>query len=378
MDDVHIPELRLRDLSERLGGPKYTNRLPVNGGIDLTYRCNLNCVHCYCNLPANDATALASELTTEEIFRILDETAAAGTLFLLMTGGEPLLRRDFKDIYLYAKKKGFLINLFTNGTLITPAMADFLAEWPPYNLEITLYGFTRATYEQVTRVPGSYDRCLTGLRLLRERGIEAYVKTIVLTLNQHEFVDVYRFAEELGIVNLFRYDYQIHPRLDGGRGPLQYRISPEEGTAIDNAHPALRDSLVEYCRYREGKTVPDDLYVCGGGLGSYHIDPYGRLKICVISEPAYDLRHGSFEEGWAQAIPQARAGALPCEAPCHGCELRIICNQCPARARLEQGDKASAVPYVHRVAYERARLSGMSAPSDRLADPIDLMHLPGA
>jgi radical SAM protein with 4Fe4S-binding SPASM domain len=375
VEDGHIPELRLRDLAERLRKPVHNDRLPVNGGIDLTYRCNLNCVHCYCNLPANDATAIKDELMTEEIFRILDEIAAAGTLFLLMTGGEPLLRRDFKDIYLYAKKKGFLINLFTNGTMITPAMADFLAEWPPYNLEITMYGFTRDTYERVTRTPGSFERCLTGLRLLRERNIEAYVKIVILTLNQHEFTHVYHFAQELGIANLFRYDYQIYPRLDGGREPLQYRISPEDGAAIDDAEPTLRETLIEYCWYREGKEVPGNLYVCGGGIRTYHIDPYGSLKICVISEPAYDLRRGSFQEGWYQAIPQARAGVLPADHPCRGCAIRAICNQCPARARLEQGDKAGLTLYAHRVAYERARLSGMRAPKERLEGPIDLPHL---
>ena len=108
-----------------------TKRVPVNGSYELTFRCNLNCVMCYNNLPGNDRQAQARELTLPEIKRIFDQLAEAGCLWLQLTGGEALMRPDFKDIYLYAKAKGFLIRLFTNGTMLTPELADFLAAQPP-------------------------------------------------------------------------------------------------------------------------------------------------------------------------------------------------------------------------------------------------------
>jgi MoaA/NifB/PqqE/SkfB family radical SAM enzyme len=124
--------------------------LPISGSIEITRRCPLTCVHCYNNLSMSDSAASQAELTLAEHCRILDELADAGCLWLLFTGGEIFARRDFLEIYTHAKKKGLLITLFTNGTLITPRVADYLAEWRPFAIEITLYGRTRETYERLT------------------------------------------------------------------------------------------------------------------------------------------------------------------------------------------------------------------------------------
>jgi MoaA/NifB/PqqE/SkfB family radical SAM enzyme len=140
--------------------------LPLSGAIEVTRRCPLTCVHCYNNLPMADRDAARSELTLEEHCRILDELADAGCLWLLFTGGEIFARRDFLDIYTHAKKRGFLITLFTNGTLITPRIADYLVTWKPFAIEITLYGATKETYDRLTGVPGSYEKCLRGIHLL--------------------------------------------------------------------------------------------------------------------------------------------------------------------------------------------------------------------
>src|SRR3954469_22120863 len=112
-------------------------RVPLNGTIEVTRRCPLTCLHCYNNLPVADAEARRRELDYDEHCRLLDELAEAGCLWLLYTGGEIFARRDFLDIYTYAKKKGFLITLFTNGTMITERIADYLAEWRPFAIEIT-------------------------------------------------------------------------------------------------------------------------------------------------------------------------------------------------------------------------------------------------
>lgn len=140
--------------------------VPSSATIEVSHRCPLECVHCYNNLPMSDVDAMRAELSYDEHCRMLDELAEAGCLWLLFTGGEIFARKDFLDIYTYAKKKGFLITLFTNGNLITPKIADYLVEWRPFSIEITLYGATRETYERLTGLPGSYDRCMRGIGLL--------------------------------------------------------------------------------------------------------------------------------------------------------------------------------------------------------------------
>ena len=137
-----------------------TKRIPISGSIELTQRCNNQCIHCYNNLSIGDQNARGEELTLGEYRRILDEIAAAGCLWLLLTGGEIFIRKDFLDIYTYARQKGFLITLFTNGTLIDHEVADQLAQLPPFSIEITIYGHSKQTYESITKIPGRrLSRC---------------------------------------------------------------------------------------------------------------------------------------------------------------------------------------------------------------------------
>ena len=209
-----------------------TERLPLSGTIEVTRRCPLTCAHCYNNLPMADRDARSLELTYAEHCRILDELAEAGCLWLLFTGGEIFARRDFLDIYKYAKTKGFLNTLFTNGTLITPKLADELARWRPFAIEITLYGHTKATYEGLTGIPGSHEKCLRGIHLLLERGLPLKLKTVAVTINKHEVRDMQRFAEEeLGVE--FKFDSLMSPRIDCSQSPLAVRLTPEECVAFD-------------------------------------------------------------------------------------------------------------------------------------------------
>src|SRR2546423_2222459 len=187
----------------------FGQRAPLEAAIEVTRRCPLECLHCYNNLPMGDLDARRREMSKEEHFQLLDELAQMGTFWLLYTGGEIFARKDFLEIYTYAKKKGFLITLFTNGTIITQEIADYLEEWPPFAIEITLYGRTRETYEALTAVSGSYDRCLRRIRLLRERGLPLKLKTVATSVNKHEVLAMKHFAEEeLGVE--FKTDRQIN------------------------------------------------------------------------------------------------------------------------------------------------------------------------
>src|SRR5436190_3162298 len=207
-------------------------RSPVEVSIEVSRRCPLDCQHCYNNLPMGDLSARNRELSKEEYAGILDELAEMGVIWLLFTGGEIFARKDFLEIYTYAKQKGFLITLFTNGILINERIADYLLEYPPFAIEITLYGRTKKTYEALTGIPGSYERCLRGVRLLRDRGLPLKLKTVPTTINKHEVFAMKRFAEdELGVE--FKFDAQINPRIDCSQSPLAVRLSPEDVVALD-------------------------------------------------------------------------------------------------------------------------------------------------
>lgn len=151
------------------------NSLPIQASLELTLRCNVRCKHCYILYPG----ATNNEMSTSEVKHILDKLERDGVLFLTLTGGEPLSRPDFKEIYLYAKQRGFVLSLYTNATLVTEEIADFLTQWPPSKVEVTIYGHSEETYERVTGVRGSFHRFRKGVKRLKRRGVKVALKTII-------------------------------------------------------------------------------------------------------------------------------------------------------------------------------------------------------
>jgi radical SAM protein with 4Fe4S-binding SPASM domain len=342
---------------ERLNEQILTDRIPISGTIELTFRCNLQCVHCYCNLAAKDREANDRELKTEEVYRIFDQIAEAGCLWLLITGGEPLLRKDFLDIYIYAKKKGFITTLFTNGTLLTPEIADGLVEWPPYQVEITLYGATKETYEKITGIPGSFKNCWRGIDLLQERRIPLGLKTMAMTVNQTEIQKMKKYADDLGVS--FRYDPLVNPRLDGSKMPCDFRLSPEEVVKLDLSDEKRKEEWEKSFERPKGPFPSDELFICGAGLSKFHIDPFGRMSVCEMSRfQSYDLRQGSFEEGWYKSVPQVLALKPDEDYKCSHCEFIALCAQCPGWASVENGHPGARVEHLCQITHHRAKAFG--------------------
>ena len=360
MECPHIPIISYSEFGRRLNEKAAGRRIPIAGSIEVTARCNLRCAHCYINLPIGDLQAQKQELTYGELCDILDQIVDEGCLWLLLTGGEPFVRPDFFDIYTYAKRKGLLVSLFTNGTHITPRIADYLAEWRPLTVEITLYGSTQGTYEQITGIPGSYERCIDGIELLIERKLPLRLKSMILTLNKHEVWDMKAYAEGLGVD--FRFDPVLNAGLNGNQKPAKFRITPREVVELDLEDEKRTKDWREFCdKFWGTPPHPEYLYQCGAGLGIFHIDPYGWLGACMISRvPGYDLRQGTFREGWRDFMPRVLAQKRSRETPCQNCELISLCGQCPGFAQMETGDQEEPVEYLCRIAHLRAEKFGAS------------------
>jgi radical SAM protein with 4Fe4S-binding SPASM domain len=354
MECPQIPQIAYSQFGERFYKQVYEKRIPVNGSMELTFRCNLRCVHCYCNLPANDSDAMEREMKTDEVLRILDQIAEAGCLWFLITGGEPLLRKDTLEILIHAKKKGLITTLFTNGTLMTPDFADRLAEWQPHSVEISLYGATQETYERITRVPGSFQRCMRGIELLLDRSVPLALKTVAITLNREEIFQIKAFAEERGLK--FRFDPMLNARVDGSKTPCDFRLAPEEVVRLDLEDEQRSREWREFCGKFIAPVSSEYLFICGAGISGFHINPYGRMSACeMVRFQSYDLRQGSFRQGWEDVIHEVRKQKPRGQYPCLRCELISLCGQCPGWAWLESGDPERPVEYLCRVAHLRAK-----------------------
>ncbi|MEW6359798.1 MAG: radical SAM protein [Planctomycetota bacterium] len=324
-------------------------RVPIYGTLELTRRCNLRCLHCYLGRSIGPRQ---KELTTGQFLSIIDEIVDAECLDLLITGGEPLLREDFSTIYQRAVERGLLVTVFTNGTLITDEVLDVFEDLPPRDVEITLYGATEDTYERITGRAGCYRRCIEGIERLLDRGIRLALKTVLTTLNRHEFFDIERIARGYGVS--FRLDAGLSVCFDGDRTPIALRVPPDEAVEMEfSDHDRLRQRRAYFEKTR-GHEWGEALYGCSAGRTMFHIDPYGKLKPCLMTPgPEYDLLEGDFRTGWRDVLPAFLARKTDPDFSCGRCGLRGLCDACPAFFELETGSEQERSEYLCALAHER-------------------------
>jgi radical SAM protein with 4Fe4S-binding SPASM domain len=368
----HIPEIRYSEFSRRIHEAVASERIPISGSIEVTERCNLRCAHCYINQPAGDREIMARELTYQQWCSIIDQIVDEGCMWLLLTGGEPFVRPDFLDIYTYCKKKGLLITLFTNGTLITPEIADYLSDYCPFSVEITVYGRTKETYERVTGVPGSYERCMRGIELLLERKVPLKLKTMAMTLNVHELDAIQEWVESLGLE--FRYDPMINGRFDGKDGPGAVRLPPEKIVELDCADEKRRNAWKEFAEKFWGPPKRDTLFVCGAGINTFAVTPAGELVPCIMARmSAANLKREFFVEGWQKLLDVVEQKVCT-DSPCRKCNLGALCGICPGWAVLETGDPTQRVEYLCRVGQMRAEAFGPHVGPAKLSDKKEVQN----
>ncbi|MFC1718212.1 radical SAM protein, partial [Candidatus Poribacteria bacterium] len=263
--------------------------------LEITARCNNNCRHCYINLPAGDKLAEEREMPLGEIDKIAAEAVSLGAIWCLITGGEPLLRRDFSEIYLNLKRKGLLVSVFTNATMITEEHVKLFKKYPPRDVEVSVYGISRETYEHVTRRSGSFSAFTRGLDLLLGSGTKVRFKAMALRSNIHEMPEIARFCRER-TKDYFRFDPFLHMRLDGDKTRNEEikseRLSPTEIVALERSDPERFQALKKNC---DQLIVPElanatgnYLFACGAGRGSIALSCEGILRLCSDLWPQGD------------------------------------------------------------------------------------------
>ena len=346
-----LPDLSYAEFGARMMRAGGATRVPLSGSIEITFKCNLRCVHCY----IADYSG-RNEMSTGEIKRILSEAAEEGCLWMLLTGGEVLCRSDFPDIYLHAKRLGFLLTVFSNGTLLDERIADLLAEYPPFGIEFTLYGLSDETYLKTTGFPGRFTRVRRAIDLLQERRLPLSLKAVAMEPLAGEIDKMATFSESLGVH--FRYDAIVHGRLDGSLAPTSVRSTPETVVDYDASDPERFNEWLKFYRQYVKPTQPSTyLMSCGAGVNSFHVTPQGTLLSCeALPLNGYDLRHGSFREGWYGIVGDIRRRTAGARNVCASCELRAMCDRCPATAVLETGSPDGWIPYYCEITHRRAAL----------------------
>ena len=336
--------------------------------LDITARCNNNCRHCYINVSPDDCHAKSLELSVEEISEIAHEAVYMGAMFVKISGGEPLLRDDFSDIYLMLKWMGFVVSVYTNATLVNDAHVQLFRKYPPCDIEVTVYGVTESTYENVTRRKGSFDSFMHGLNLLLDNGIKVRLKAMALRSNIHELGAITEFCRAR-TKDYFRFDSWLHLRYDGN--PLRNeeikseRLPYNEFVASEMGDTEKRNVLINHCSeyiINKEHSIPNcdrPLLYCGAGNNKCAINHEGFFQLCSSlqhPECRYDLRKGSLTEAYRSLVPKVRSMHSQRKDfvdRCGCCSIVNFCLWCPANSYLETGELDSPVDYFCEVAHAR-------------------------
>lgn len=340
-------------------------RTLLSVAMEITARCNNDCVHCYINLPENDTAAIKAELTTEEIKSVVDEAVSLGSLWFLLTGGEPLLRNDFCEIYEYIKRKGALVSVFTNATLITDAHIRLFKKYPPRDIEVSVYGVTNEIYEKVTRKK-TFSTALRGVESLMRASLPVTLKTTLMRSNYTQFDRITEFCRE-GSVTAFRFDPFLHLRLDGNAAKNKRikseRLSADEIIHLEENDIVRHDALKKQCvgLNKEIGPIrnPGKVFRCQAGTNDCCIGYDGMIKLCsALTDKSctYDLKKGSLSDAWRNFFPtvisrQSQRGSF--KDQCGSCRIIDFCMWCPANAYLETGWLDGFVPYFCEIAKKR-------------------------
>jgi radical SAM protein with 4Fe4S-binding SPASM domain len=324
---------------------------PVGGTFELTARCNLSCKMCYIRHNSGDATKEITELPASAWVDLARQAKNNGMVFLLLTGGEVFLRRDFFDIFEPLTRMGLMLCLFTNGTLITKELAQRLAKAPPSWTEISLYGASAPVYEAITGIPGSFAACCAGIEALVSQRVPLGLKTTITRQNVHELEAMRQMAHDWGLP--FIGAWMLIKRRDGRPSNVDNcRLSALDCVALEASDSVSAHEWSE-AALREGTTDQADNFCCLAGKASFAVGPSGDMNPCVsLAVPAARPIENGFQAAWKQVVKYVRSVPPP-SAVCLSCGSRFYCARCPAWSLTETGTLTEPVPYCCDIARAR-------------------------
>ena len=341
-------------------------RTPLYGTFELTLRCNLHCKMClFRHADCENAVLRQNELSARQWIDMAAQVANAGTFKLLLTGGEPMLRLDFCEIYEGIYKQGFLIELYTNGTLVTPAIMETLRRYPPHRIGVTLYGASAESYEAVCGNGHAFEQALEGIRQLHTLPSLMNFRMSVIRDNYHDVKAVEELVNrEFGRKYTVTQPNILFAAVRGGCADVaSCRISPRENLMLINRRTLdYVKSVVGEENYREENVRIErsalsrekedcrslekySLIGCNAGMDSYTISWDGKLLGCqLLGIFQTDALKDGFAKAWEKYPYEVKMP--PLNDKCASCSMIEECQTCPAARLAETGDLGGLPEYV--------------------------------
>lgn len=329
--------------------------IPISGSLELLPLCNMDCDMCYVRLSRSEMEQQGRLRTAEEWLEIGRQMQKAGVLFLMLTGGEPLLYPDFKKLYLELKKLGMILTINTNGTLLDEDWADFFAQYKPRRINITLYGTDSAAYKNLCHYEAGFEKTVHAIRLLKERGVEVKINGSLVKANSGEIKRLLDMACELDtVINI---DTYMYPATRERNKSFTYssRLTPDEAARARvmiqkyaRTEEELRESA-EKMFYKaenpEPVTEPVGHMKCRAGNTSFAVNWQGRMQPCVmLTAPSVSVFDVGFDQAWKTVSEGVKKIRL--SSQCAHCSKRDVCQVCAACALYESGSYDGVPDYM--------------------------------
>ena len=349
MNDISSIEKMLLERAKK-------SNIPANGSLELLPLCNMNCDMCYVRLCREEVQTLGGLHTADEWIKIGKQMKDAGVLFLLLTGGEPLLFPDFKRLYTELHRMGFIITINTNGTLIDDEWIRFFNKNKPRRINITLYGTDEREYEKLCHYPKGFNKTIRAIKLLKNADIDVKISCSITKINQGSLEKMFHIGDELGI--LVHVSSYMKPVVREREKPFaeQIRTKPEEAARVSIEAMKLQFSKEIFQQYvSQSIERVEDLgfprgnghLSCMAGSCSFTVNWQGYMRPCVVlTEPSVSV----FEKGFAEAWKEVCSGAekLVINKQCTTCKYKPICKVCAAATVSETGRYDGIPEYLCR------------------------------
>ncbi|MBN3040334.1 MAG: radical SAM protein [Candidatus Omnitrophica bacterium] len=312
----------MKDIFSRTNKIIKEKNVPINVVVELTRRCNLDCLHCY-NFKDD------SELDFYQMKHIFNELRAAGCLFLTFTGGEVFIKEDFLDILGLARHLGFDVEIITNATLINEKTADELKSLCLSNIGISIYATSSSIHDKITGVKGSFYRTMHSIEMLRSKGLNLHLKCTLMKYNFAEYKKIVQLAESLNVNYII--DPIISPKDDGSKDVLSCRLNDSQ----------LKDFYFDLFGQIEYSSDNKSGAVCDAGCTFAAVSAKGDIYPCIqVPVSAGNIFEKNFKNIWTESevLNKIRIEAKYGPSVCKDCYLRDSCSRCPGLALLEDGD----------------------------------------
>lgn len=354
--------------------------IPLNGTFEVTPLCNMNCRMCYVRMDREQQEAIAPLRTAEEWLELGRTAKERGMTYLLLTGGEPFLRPDFRQIMQGLHRMGFVLSINSNGTMIDEKTVEWLKETPPIRINITLYGASDETYGRLCRNPRGFTQVTKAIHLLKEAGILVKLNCSVTPYNAEDLEQIFAFAEKEELV-VQATSYMFPPlRRDASKVGWNDRFSAEESARQEawiNVYQNGREAYLKHMESEEMASLSGDIEEdcmpveegngdgdsygkegerirCRAGKCSFWVTWDGRFLPCGMlpGENALNVFEAGFDAAWEQAKAEAAAIRLPVR--CSTCSLKDKCRACAAMVYTESGNYHDVPVYRCQMAHAYA------------------------